>query len=161
MEKIMISIKHKYAQKILSGEKVWELRTKLPKCEVPFKVFIYDSAKKGVVAEFICDKILKMASYTVMLEGTGLTKEEIYHYAGDRKYTYYWHISKLVEYFFPRELDEFYMKCKIYEKGDGCWDTKCPYYEVPSYEYGEINYDCEGMRPITVPPQLWYYVEEK
>ena len=70
-------------------------------------MFIYDSAKKGVVAEFVCDKILKMASYTVMLEGTGLTKEEIYRYAGDRKYTYYWHISELVEYFFPRELNEF------------------------------------------------------
>lgn len=70
------------------------------------------------------------------------------------------HITKPKLFDKPKELSEFYMPCKWYEKGDGCGDNNCPLYEVPDYEYGDVWHDCEGMKPLTCQPRSFCYVED-
>ena len=41
MKEILISIKPKWVEKILNGEKTIEIRKTMPKCELPCKVYIY------------------------------------------------------------------------------------------------------------------------
>lgn len=41
MKAIMISVKPEYVEKILNGEKIGELRTTIPKCELPYKAYLY------------------------------------------------------------------------------------------------------------------------
>lgn len=71
---VLISIRPKWVEKILSGEKTLEVRKNRPNMETPFKVYIYCTAGnlsykvnggkvcnvsggKMVVGEFVCDKI--------------------------------------------------------------------------------------------------------
>lgn len=46
MKSILISIRPQYVEKILNGEKTIEIRTTMPKCELPCKVYIYCTKKK-------------------------------------------------------------------------------------------------------------------
>jgi predicted transcriptional regulator len=75
MKNVLISIRPKYVELIVSGEKTVEVRRTRPKCEVPFKCYIYETQGrtetpwvdeeghrifKGrgmVIGEFACDKI--------------------------------------------------------------------------------------------------------
>ena len=71
MQAIMVSIQPQWVEKILNGEKTIEIRTTMPKCKLPCKVYIYQTKKnfiykilkrlglcKGkVVAEFTLKKI--------------------------------------------------------------------------------------------------------
>lgn len=78
--KILISIRPKWCKLIADGEKTLEVRKTKPRCQLPFKAFIYESKStdksrltvyvdgnepacyyKGsgkVIGEFICDKIV-------------------------------------------------------------------------------------------------------
>lgn len=125
-----------------------------------------------VIGEFVCDEILAFAynsggflvkddvstTYSCLAKSC-LSHKEFRDYAKD-KTVYGWHISELIIYDKPKELSKFYIPCVIYEKGDGCGDIKCPKYETPGYEYGDVYFDCEGKKPISRPPQSWYYAEE-
>lgn len=76
MKSVLISIQPKWCDKIASGEKTIEVRKTAPKCEVPFKAYIYCTKEKKqddiiwagvcgdrgkwngrVIGEFICDKV--------------------------------------------------------------------------------------------------------
>ena len=71
MKSIMLSIKPQWVEKILNGEKTIEIRKTKPSCELPVKVYIYQTKKnfiykilkwlglcKGkVVAEFTLNKV--------------------------------------------------------------------------------------------------------
>lgn len=46
MKSILISIQPQWVEKILNGEKAIEIRTTMPKCELPCKVYIYFTKKK-------------------------------------------------------------------------------------------------------------------
>ncbi len=46
MKSILISIQPQWVEKILNGEKTIEIRTTMPKCELPCKVYIYCTKKK-------------------------------------------------------------------------------------------------------------------
>ena len=85
MREVMISIQPKWVEKICRGEKTVEVRKTIPKCETPFKVYIYCTKGRGdclwrwngiwydtqdpnhrpnrldgkVIGEFICDRIDK------------------------------------------------------------------------------------------------------
>ena len=104
---------------------------------------------------------------------------------------YGWHISDLVIYNKPRELSEFKTICRnAYCQdywGDATWFCKdgysscavtdkerefpyneeCIYFDCPSVggescEYEDYAYcNCNGLKPITRPPQSWCYVERK
>lgn len=46
MKAIMISIQPQWVEKILNGEKTIEIRKTMPKCELPCKVYIYETKGK-------------------------------------------------------------------------------------------------------------------
>lgn len=98
---ILISIKPKFVEKILNGEKTIEIRKTMPKCELPCKVYIYETKskyKKGfynnldhkihyceyfgkgkVVAEFTLNDVYKIGlADTWAKYGAWLVNEERY-----------------------------------------------------------------------------------
>lgn len=134
---------------------------------------VYGGGK--VIGSFVCDKVIEYG-YDVIAcakfevngayvqedkrynAGACLSAEEMYKYSSG-KTLYGLHITEPKLFDKPKELSEFYMPCKWYEKGDGCGDNNCPLYEVPDYEYGDVWHDCEGRKPLTRPPQSWRYID--
>lgn len=160
---VLISIRPKWCEKIISGEKTVEVRKTRPKLETTFKCYIYctknakmqfwtgprysyvddhshnafDRCGNGkVIGEFLCDQIIEDRTYG--------HNEEFYRAACVSAYDaaayamqspmYGWHISDLRVYDHPRDLWEF----------TGLRETK----------FGL------APGPITRPPQSWRYVEE-
>ena len=175
---VLISIRPKWVEKIINGEKTIEVRKTRPKLETPFKCYIYctlqgcneffrvdlggDVAKwnrgkwadrKGnVIGEFICDRIYELAPLNHAPDDVEkqacLTREEIVNYLKGTGYG--WHISDLKIYDKPKELTEFRTrrKCKSCSKS-GYESTACIYDE-----------NCMIPAAITKAPQSWCYVEE-
>ena len=172
MKSVLISIKPKWCELIACGKKTVEVRKTKPKLETPFKVYIYCTKDKtpddiltfaeydrgkyigaylangAVIGEFVCDRISGGdGEYAVYhTAGTCLTPTEIADYIED-KYAYFWHISNLVIYDKPRELNEFKKPCT--HKNDCCTCDR--------YDY--IGHRCYD--DITRPFQSWGYVESE
>lgn len=172
---VMLSIRPKWCEKIISGKKTVEVRKNRPKLETPFKCYIYctlqgcneffrvdlggDVAKwnrgkwadrKGkIIGEFICDRIYELAPLNHAPDDVEkqacLTREEIVNYLKGAGYG--WHISDLRIYDTPKELSEFKTLCRV--------DANCC--ACPYYNYTKM--DCDG-RVIGRPSQSWCYVEE-
>lgn len=167
MKAVLMSIKNGHILNIHSGNKTNELRTRPPKIECPFKVYNFDTESSGgsgkVVSEWICDN---MTTWRICmgvpqhLVKTGCVSEyEILKYTDNGyKDLTAMHISNLIIYDKPKELSEFYYPQDRFCEMGLCGD--CPKYEIPSYEYGEVMYDCEWKKPLTRPPQSWCYVED-
>ena len=171
MKSAMLSIKPKYCELIISGKKTIEVRKTRPKIETPFKCYIYctkEFYRKGngyfqgkycgkVIGEFVCDYITAYPYEQLNdgehympfgdLEKTCLDGFEIYDYLGTKD-GYGWHISDLVVYDEPKELNEF----KKYNRE--CWYA----------DLGLAKRDCPECQNrecfLTQPPQSWCYVEE-
>lgn len=189
---IMISIKPQWAELIANGEKTIEVRKSEPSLKPPFKCYIYvtrgyceyvtpngmichDNGCQNIIGEFICDKIY-LYTTTPHKENTDITDDEMIRYSKltlDELHDYEiarglyglfgWHISDLVIYDKPKEIDEFLVLDKEFIKS-------CP------YRYRNLlmnDYDCEnsfgkllcrgqcaeGTKQLTHPPQSWCYVE--
>ena len=139
MNEIMLSIRPKWCELIASGQKTIEVRKTKPKCNVPFKVYIYctkqvvngeilltydkkvEGRNKGfrdggdiplagkVIGEFVCDEILDCRD--VHIDVTCLTVEEWLKYTeGHKGSVYGWHISDLIIYDKPKDLSDFRVK---------------------------------------------------
>ena len=139
MNEIMLSIRPKWCELIARGQKTIEIRKTKPKCDVPFKVYIYctkqrvngeilltydkkiEGRNKGfrdggdiplagkVIGEFVCDEILDCRD--VHIDVTCLTVEEWLKYTeGHKGLVYGWHISDLIIYDKPKDLSDFGMK---------------------------------------------------
>jgi predicted transcriptional regulator len=123
---------------VASGKKTVEIRRTRPKCEVPFKCYIYETkdgkyanlehcwgggksfehAVGKVVGEFVCDQITEFDmpsppnfkdcgnSLNLLLRLACLTKPEANEYLGDKR-GFAWHISNLVIYDKPKNLQQF------------------------------------------------------
>lgn len=171
---VMLSIRPKWCEKIVSGEKTIEVRKTRPKLETPFKCYVYRT--KGtvphtingkwvqmevggtIIAEFTCDRVetIKAATepygiYDVdddFVAQTRLVDGALWDY-GKGATLYGWHISKLKIYDTPKELTEFHTwkKCKSCSKS-GYESTACIYDE-----------NCMVPVAITKAPQSWCYVE--
>ena len=154
---VLISIRPKWCEKIVSGEKSIEVRKTRPKLQTPFRCYIYctqgNDARRlrgswgKVIGEFICDRIDEYDDDTIFsfrhedyarwndfdLDRACMHPEDFQNYANG-KWLYGWHISDLKIYDTPRELREF----------TGLRQTKF------------------GAEPVTItrPPQSWCYVEE-
>jgi predicted transcriptional regulator len=173
---VMLSIRPKWAEKIVNGEKTIEVRKTRPKKETPFKCYIYCTLPKyphedfivtdyprpqfygggKVIGEFTCDRIFPINVFDnggiqnwffEHMERSCLTYEELADYIGNGRTGYGWHISDLKIYDTPKKLSEFKGLCRV--DADCC---ACPYYNY-------TKMDCDG-RVIGRPPQSWCYVEE-
>lgn len=130
----------------------------------PFKVYIYETqgysatpqvfedgttifrGRGSVIGEFVCDEVVELAPLNraddTVEEKACMSREEIARYLKGKGYA--WHISDLVIYDKPKELNEF-KQCH-----------KCPYgYE----ECTRHEYSCNGAYNVQNPPQSWCYVE--
>ena len=188
MKSVLISIQPYWVDLIARGEKTIEVRKTKPKLNAPFKVYIYCTQDKyvrfanrdnwdgngKVIGEFVCDAIEHYTSNCTVfesvllpspseLEEMCLTLEEFNGYGTRGKLLYGWHISDLVIYDEPKELSEFVTHCK-YEFDDDfehCENCQHYYYSnTPSCGIEEYC-GCDGLKPVTRPPQSWCYVEER
>ena len=163
---VLISIRPKWVEKILTGEKTLEVRKNRPRLEPPFKCHIYctnngrclenrDACLNGkVVAEFMCDTFFPIQfecndpaalGAGIEVPGTCLTDRKILEYLGNGKRGFAWHISKLEIYDTPKPLSEFSRPFEICI-GKVCDEYGCAY--------------CKNGGHIKRPPQSWCYVEE-
>ena len=168
MKAVLISIQPKWVERIAAGFKTLEIRKTVPNLPRPFKCYIYQTrlrwvynllrrlGKDGiadtlaagfgkVVGEFVCDGFLyncEMANADFAEELSCVPRKEIRKYSAGKQ-VYGWHISDLVIYDTPKELDWFRkpIVCKPVIGSDNC--RGC--------------HDCEIKRP----PQSWCYVQEE
>lgn len=173
MRAIMKSVSPRICEKVANGDCTILVSKTAPKCEVPFKGYIYETKGK-VIGEFVCDKVFLLHPYTYdggnadrerrkliqtfegsskgneILAATCLTQDEMFDYIGSGNYGYGWHISDLKIYGNPKELSEFHIK-------KTCNSCKKSGYESTACVYDE---DCKVPMPINRAPQSWQYVEE-
>ena len=167
---VLVSIRPKWCEKIVSGEKTIEVRKTRPKLETPFKCYIYCTqsgvafgawGKHGkVIGEFTCDCIDEYDDDTIFsfrhedyarwndfdLDRACMHPEDFQNYANG-KWLYGWHISDLRIYDMPRDLGEFQ---RATDPCDSC--------------HAEYTWECTGCKKLSGdikrPPQSWCYVEE-
>lgn len=171
MKAVLISIRPKWCQKIISGEKTIEVRKTRPKLNPPFKCYIYQTGQGGVIGEFVCDDIFErivqvgtscetpkycLCDWNMdctpldrILSDACLTLDDLEKYL-DGGAGYGWHISNLKIYDTPRELDDFRRACK-----NDWWCESCAMYCVYNGTCGNASLQ------IRRPPQSWCYVEEQ
>jgi predicted transcriptional regulator len=178
MKSVLISIQPRWCELIASGKKTVEIRKSKPKLETPFKVYIYmtkdkprfeqsafceDISNGKVIGEFVCDRFIESFLNNNdgwFVEKGCLTQEEIDEYQGDKSILYGWHISDLVIYDKPKELNEFATVCdglKPYQ----C--DKCEYSYTESNESCGVYHECccNNLKPLKRPPQSWCYVKSE
>ena len=138
MKAVLISIRPKWCEKIISGEKTIEVRKTHPKMKPPFKCYIYQTGKGGVIGEFVCDEIFDLPwgarIPSDIARGACLEPGEIHQYLGVSS-GYGWHISNLKIYNAPLALSEFIGL---------------------RTEPGSLE-----LRVLERPPQSWCYVGEQ
>lgn len=171
---VMLSIRPKWCEKIVNGEKTIEVRKTRPKLDTPFKCYIYCTLPKyphedfiatdypmpqfygggKAIGEFTCERIVPITydggrlwcpTNAAFSPATCLSQAEIIAYVGDKGRCYGWHISDLRIYDAPRELSEFERPYECNEC-DAKWATECN--------------ACHEEGKIKRPPQSWCYVEE-
>ena len=168
---VLISIRPKWCEKIVNGEKTIEVRKTRPKLEAPFKCYIYETGgfveKDGtmtfmlggtVIGEFMCDAISRVnicgfwddsgKQLDNRLKETCLTSEKLCNYLSE-KVGYGWHVSDLKIYAAPRELGELRRACP-----NSFYCESCAMYRENDGTCGN-----ESLRLLR-PPQNWCYVEE-
>ena len=138
---VLISIRPKWCEKIINGQKTIEVRKTRPKMDTPFKCYIYECGNGKVIGEFLCDEIININGAgripSDAARPTCLEPAELHQYLGAAT-GFGWHISNLRIYDTPRELREFYA--------------------VPN----EVEVALKAKpKPVTRPPQSWRYVEEE
>ena len=164
---VMISVRPKWCEKIVNGNKTIEVRKTRPKMDTPFKCYIYCTqsgvalgawGKHGkVIGEFTCDRIDRLAPanepygiYDIdddYVLQTCLENGALWDY-GHGTPLYGWHISDLRIYDEARELSEFRRACP-----NSWYCESCAMHR-------ENNGTCgnESLQ-IKRAPQSWCYVE--
>ena len=171
---VMISIKPKWVDLIVNGNKTIEIRKTKPKLETPFKCYIYETkgdtdvpviyedgsmdfhGRGMVVGEFMCvrcssvfinAKEYDFSEWPLEVPDTRLSVKEIIDYIGDMRQSYWWYISDLKMYDKPKPLFDFQRVCSKIKEDCGTCKRLFP-----------KKYDC--IAGLTRPPQSWCYVEE-
>lgn len=176
---VLISIRPKWCQKIMSGQKTIEVRKTRLKLNPPFKCYIYCTEqginkffregcggdlekwnrerwtyRKGhVIGEFVCHEFVEINGAERITSDIArdacLAPVEIHQYLGTGT-GYGWRISNLKIYNTPRELNEFRRACR-----NDWWCDSCAMHWAHNGTCGN-----ESLQ-ISRPPQSWCYVEEK
>lgn len=111
--KILISINPEYVEKIISGEKKYEYRTKAAKKDVD-KIIIYETTpvKKVVAAAEILDVLIMRPNelWELTKAQAGITKSFFMSYFKGKKVAYAYKIGRVTVYRRPMELAAFGVK---------------------------------------------------
>lgn len=90
--KVILSIKPKFIEKIISGEKEYEFRKVIFKDSRVNKIVVYSSAPiSKVVGEFDIKEIIKLPLndlWELTKESSGIEEEFFYQYFGKKEYGY-------------------------------------------------------------------------
>lgn len=157
-----------------SDECLWVSNGKVKMCD-GFEFWAgdteYQNLNGKVIGEFVCDRIIDIPYsqyfvdyYHTMpqddLDATCLNLGFIDEYLLSKS-GYGWHISDLVIYDKPKELNEFARFCDGISGKIGCRGCEY-YYEENDESQGHFEMcGCDNVRPITRPFQSWGYVEER
>lgn len=148
MKSVLISIKPKYCELIVSGQKTVEVRKTKPRIDTPFKCYIYKTTTGKVIAEFDCDGIYPIR-YTmdgfadvVDCKLSRLRPKDFIEY-GKGTPLYGWRITNLKVYDEPKELVEFRRYLSFFD-GESIAELE---------ESGISNIRLKR------PPRSWCYVE--
>ena len=182
MKAVLISIRPKWCEKIVNGEKTIEVRKTRPKQNPPLKVYIYctKDAKKQfwtgpkysyaddhshnafdkcgsgkVIGEFLCNQIIEDHTFGLnekFYTAACMSACDAAAYALQSP-MYGWNISGLKIYDTPKELSAFYRTCPGLNDVGMCWTC--------DKAVGE-EHDCRvnGEVHLSRPPQSWCYVYE-
>ena len=180
---VLISIRPKWCEKIINGVKTVEVRKSRPKLEPPFKCYIYCTRPRFphedhmtffdrrecfyagglVVGEFVCNEFTPYCNARPVRNvedierRSCLSRKEIWEYEPNGN-PIGWHISDLVIYDAPKELNEFERPCKCVGEYEGEWYCDCLNCDdAGDSDYGVIACD----RSLKRPPQSWCYVDGK
>lgn len=171
MKAVLISIQPKWVAKIANGEKTIEVRKTAPKCEVPFKCYIYctknrdneiykrykvgDIKSGKVIGEFICDKVFLLHPYTYDGGNADLRHRKLIQtFEGSSKENEILAATCLTQ-------DEMFDYIGAGNYGYGWHISDLKIYDKPK-ELSEF-FTPMGKRPsymVERPPQSWCYVEE-
>lgn len=190
MKAILISIKPEWVAKILGREKTIEIRGNAPKCKLPIDVFIYCTKNDNglrywgyhmggrIFAKFTLKKIeriyinVKEQAKTFSLSPEELCKsscldeEKIWDYLTNGN-GYVWHISDLVIFDKPKELNYFKQWKIPYPKRIKWSSWQSNYYTAlgayvkqhPTMMVSEIKRTFDESISMKKAPQSWCYVE--
>lgn len=155
---VLISIKPKWVNLILSGKKTIEIRKTIPKLAPPFTCYIYESGTGCVVGEFVCDKTEYYLNHwgdfcgsKDIPEKSCLTIPELFEYAGKICVAFAWRISSVKEYDTPLPLSAFQIACT----------QKTPCNECQLWSNGRYQIPGCALANIEKPPQSWRYVQRR
>lgn len=180
MKSVLISIRPEWCEKIASGEKTIEVRKTRPRCETPFKCYIYcakakrigfdefyadpidadlpfgECGNEKVIGEFICDRII-----TVDCDSVAPFDKETYEYIDketclDR--------DSLWEYTHGYCAYGWHISdLKIYDMPKELKKFKKIHVDCWYADLGLAKRDCLECRNeacmLSRPPQSWCYVE--
>lgn len=130
MNAVLLSLKPRFCNLIISGAKTIEIRKNHPAVEFPFKVYVYCSERNTrnphhilevhsegkiyrcngkIIGEFICEEIISIndsppSNYSALEEGSCLSSQELSAY-GRGKPLYGWRISSFHLYDSPQGLE--------------------------------------------------------
>lgn len=125
----------------------------------------WEDVNGKVIGEFVCDYIVRhceMENADIAEQMSCVKREDILKYSNGKE-VFGWHISDLVIYDTPKELSKFETWCKYYEDNSDVMCDGCEwfYYESNESEGYYSKCCCDGLKPLTRPPQSWCYVEER
>ena len=186
---VMISIRPKWCEKILKGQKTIEVRKNAPKLATPFKCYIYCTAAKGkemyhvpitkeslslpgcpctvgnkrVVAEFTCDKIVE-AEWDYKPDWNGeVYGDTLYLLKGsclsEKEIISYGNGDKVNGYVYGWHISDL----KIYAE-----PLSIDHFRKADFNCKrngidpKVRHSCYGCRDCEIkrPPQSWCYVED-
>jgi predicted transcriptional regulator len=155
---VLISIKPKWVNLILSGKKTIEIRKTIPKLAPPFTCYIYESGTGCVVGEFVCTKTEYYTNHQGRYLGSAnippkscVNVRELIDYAGETGVGFAWHISSVKEYETPLTLSAFQIACT----------QKTPCNECQLWNNGRYQIPGCALANIEKPPQSWRYVQRR
>ena len=110
---ILLSIKPKFVEKILNGEKCFEYRKRIPEHSID-KLIIYSSSPVcKVVGEAEIEKILFDTPeniWHITKYQSGIGSEFFFEYFKDKKVAYAYKLKNIKKYFPPRKLSDYGLK---------------------------------------------------
>lgn len=184
MKSVLISIRPKWCEKIVNGEKTIEVRKTAPK-EEPFKAYIYCTkaksqwrfsnyegayensageivyAQRHIIGEFVCDKVYSIKNrgsrFSVADEEQSVTNEIARQSCLD--------YDDMVGYLGNKDGYGLHITAlKIYDKpkelSEFCIPCKVSCENCKNPLYFECLCEEKGKKIVTRQPQSWCYVEE-